>query len=139
MQGFEKTQSGQLRLLIGKRKKKDSQLFGSLLCSRCLGSSRKKQRLKRKLEFFVCSQACHTTSSTAIFSTAVGISVLICSQVRARFCFRLRNQYCTSSIKIVTWFGRNALVTRVVCFSRLSKETRHCLQKGFCFILMMIM
>ena len=35
------------------------------------------------------------------------------------------------------WFGRNALVTRVVCFSRSSKETRTCLQKGFCFILMM--
>ena len=114
------------------KKKKDSQLFASLPCSRCLGSSRKKQRLKRKLAFFVCSQACHTTSSTAIFSTAVGIiasfadvllsrhaifspqgeeyvtsqknvfeaakeamgiSVLmiLCSQVRARFCFRLRN------------------------------------------------
>ena len=28
-------------------------------------------------------------------------------------------------------------MTRVVCFSRLSKETRPCLQKGFCFILMM--
>ena len=35
------------------------------------------------------------------------------------------------------WFGRSALMTRVVCFSRLSKETRHCFEKGFCFILMM--
>ena len=67
----------QLRLLIGKRKKKDSQPFGSLLCSRCLGRHAKKQWLKRKVAFWVCSQACHTTSSTAIFSTAVGISVLL--------------------------------------------------------------
>ena len=28
-------------------------------------------------------------------------------------------------------------MTRVVCFSRSSKESRPCLQKGFCFILMM--
>ena len=49
-------------------------------------------------------------------------------QVRARFC--------TSASKVVTWFGRNALVTRV-CFSLSSKETPPCLQKGFCFILMM--
>ena len=28
-------------------------------------------------------------------------------------------------------------MTRVVCFSRSSKETRPCLQKGFCLILMM--
>ena len=38
----------------------------------------------------------------------------------------------SSPSKIVTWFGRNALVTRVVCFSRSSKETRTWLQKGFC-------
>ena len=57
-------------------KKKDSQL------------RRKDSRLRRKLAFWVCSQACNTTSSTAIFSTAVGISVLIMLrlQVRARFC-----------------------------------------------------
>ena len=28
-------------------------------------------------------------------------------------------------------------MTRVVCFSRSSKEIRRCLRKGFCFILMM--
>ena len=107
----------QLRLLIGKTNKKDSQLFGSLLCSCCLGSSRKKQRLKRKLAFWVCSQAFYTTSSTAIFSTAVGILVLM--------------MLC--KLGHVSWFGRNALVTRVVCFSRLSKETRHCFEKRFLF------
>ena len=48
-----------------------------------------------------------------------------------------QRQRVTRKWPIVTWFGRNALVARVVCFSRLSKETHPCLQKGFCFILMM--
>ena len=89
MQGFEKKRKAVAVTFAHRQKKKnDGEFFGSLLCSRCLGSSRKKQRLRRKLAFFVCSQACHTTSWPTIFSKAVGISVLMMLrlQVRARFC-----------------------------------------------------